>query len=149
MLLQNSVWRVTFLDQESSINQKMIKSWKKQKFKISFALWSQEQNRLYRPLSNIKDFSFLIKSKMWTNKNYVTFWLFAKEKKIFIKTIIFLKKVAFRCIQQITLLTMLFIWQGVVRRNFTWSKVSFFSWSKVSFSLEQIFWDFSLDRKFQ
>jgi hypothetical protein len=131
MLLQNSVWRVTFLDQESSINQKMIKSWKKQKFKISFALWSQEQNRLYRPLSNIKDFSFLIKSKMWTNKNYVTFWLFAKEKKIFIKTIIFLKKVAFLCIQQITLLKMLSSVSGETLNKFkrgpvqTWCILSF------------------------
>ncbi len=31
--------------------------------------------------------------------------------------------------------------------NFTWSKLSFFSWSKVSFSVDQIFWDFSVDRK--
>ena len=38
-------------------------------------------------------------------------------------------------------------WQGVVRPNFTWSKLSFFSWSKVSFSVDQIFWDFSVDRK--
>jgi hypothetical protein len=37
--------------------------------------------------------------------------------------------------------------QGVVRPNFTWSKLSFFSWSKVSFSVDQIFWDFSVDRK--
>ena len=37
--------------------------------------------------------------------------------------------------------------QGVVRPNFTWSKLSFFSWSKVSFSVDQIFWDFSVDQK--
>jgi hypothetical protein len=39
--------------------------------------------------------------------------------------------------------------QGVGWSNFTWLKSSFFTWSKVSFSLDRIFWDFSLDQKFQ
>jgi hypothetical protein len=41
--------------------------------------------------------------------------------------------------------------QMITWSNFTWSKLSFFTWSKVLInilSLDRIFWDFSVDRKF-
>ncbi len=43
---------------------------------------------------------------------------------------------------------LLFQEEGVGRSNFTRSKVAFFTRSKVSFTLDQIFFHFSLDQKF-